>query len=573
MAAAATYKQFLASPSSSLLADKATLHYIPTTTTFSGATEIIKHLNSLQKQVKKKKEEILNVVDGGSLIAVETDTGLEFQTSGGAYLPGLDDNFVTDRVAYLPIIHIVTFGDDGKITQIRQQWDQGALLKQIEIIGKMGRNWPIKDSREQIAMIQSCLKASGKVSASAPQSHNDVVVRTRGNSNNALRDPHASLQLFGNREELEAVEAASVVSPYAGNRPRQRGFTEILGDEPHDDEDEHRQRSMSPTKVGGGKNFQPMRIFDGQEHREEEEEEESPKRGSTYIRPNPRKYEHFDFADGSDPQDHPERGVSQEERPRSKHDSQWSFNDFVTPHKPKPTKTYRHQDERHWDTEAKNDDEAGKPAGKGRRDAETHFELQDDGERLPHQDRPGTRPRGAMHNEGLGLYKNKLFDQEAATPGPKRALGNITNLKDRTKDFDAHFAMTDDSPAPAPHQSQNVPEARMKAVKMMDANWAAYDKSPTSQKENQPQAKTQEDTKIHIAGDGMGGKKGTDRDWLYGGAAEEKERIHIAGDGMGGKKGTDRNWLYGGNAEEELPKPAPSRKGNAAASQKSFWDF
>lgn len=467
----------------------------------------------------------------------------------------------------------MTFGDDGKITQIRQQWDQGALLKQIEIIGKMGRNWPIKDSREQIAMIQSCLKASGKVSASAPQSHNDVVVRTRGNSNNALRDPHASLQLFGNREELEAVEAASVVSPYAGNRPRQRGFTEILGDEPHDDEDEHRQRSMSPTKVGGGKNFQPMRIFDGQEHREEEEEEESPKRGSTYIRPNPRKYEHFDFADGSDPQDHPERGVSQEERPRSKHDSQWSFNDFVTPHKPKPTKTYRHQDERHWDTEAKNDDEAGKPAGKGRRDAETHFELQDDGERLPHQDRPGTRPRGAMHNEGLGLYKNKLFDQEAATPGPKRALGNITNLKDRDKDFDAHFAMTDDSPAPAPHRSQNVPEARMKAVKMMDANWAAYDKSPTSQKENQPQAKTQEDTKIHIAGDGMGGKKGTDRDWLYGGAAEEKERIHIAGDGMGGKKGTDRNWLYGGNAEEELPKPAPSRKGNAAASQKSFWDF
>jgi len=110
MAAAATYKQFLASPSSSLLADKATLHYIPTTTTFSGATEIIKHLNSLQKQVKKKKEEILNVVDGGSLIAVETDTGLEFQTSGGAYLPGLDDNFVTDRVAYLRVpSHAVRF--------------------------------------------------------------------------------------------------------------------------------------------------------------------------------------------------------------------------------------------------------------------------------------------------------------------------------------------------------------------------------------------------------------------------------------------------------------------------------
>ena len=148
----------------------------------------------------------------------------------------------------------MTFDDDGRIKQIRQQWDQGALLKQVEIIGKMGRNWPIKDSREQIAMIQSCVKSAGSVPAPTSVDHNEVVIRTRGNSNNALRDPHASLQLFGNREELESVEAAAVVSPYAGNRPRQRGFTEILGDEPHDDDElAQRERSMSPTKVGGGK--------------------------------------------------------------------------------------------------------------------------------------------------------------------------------------------------------------------------------------------------------------------------------------------------------------------------------
>lgn len=75
-----------------------------TTTSFAGATDIIKHLNSLQKQVKKKKEEIINLIDGQSVIAVEVDTGLEFQTSGGVYLPGLDDNFLSDRVAYLPIV-------------------------------------------------------------------------------------------------------------------------------------------------------------------------------------------------------------------------------------------------------------------------------------------------------------------------------------------------------------------------------------------------------------------------------------------------------------------------------------
>lgn len=101
---AATYKQFLASPSSSLLADKASLHYVTTLTSFVGATEIIKHLNTLQKQVKKKKEEVLSLIDGQNVIAVEVDTCIEFITSGGAYLPGLDDNFLTDREAFLPIV-------------------------------------------------------------------------------------------------------------------------------------------------------------------------------------------------------------------------------------------------------------------------------------------------------------------------------------------------------------------------------------------------------------------------------------------------------------------------------------
>lgn len=101
---AATYKRFLASPNSSFLADDATLHYVTTTTSFTGATQIIKHLNALQKQVKKKREDILTQIEAQNAIALEFNTGLEFQTSGGAYLPGLDDNFVSDRLAYLPIV-------------------------------------------------------------------------------------------------------------------------------------------------------------------------------------------------------------------------------------------------------------------------------------------------------------------------------------------------------------------------------------------------------------------------------------------------------------------------------------
>ena len=101
---AATYKQFLASPSSSMLADKASLHYVTTTTSVSGSTEIIKHLDLVRKQVKKKNEDILHTVDAQTSAALEVDTRLEFLTSGGPYVPGLDDNFVADRIVDLPIV-------------------------------------------------------------------------------------------------------------------------------------------------------------------------------------------------------------------------------------------------------------------------------------------------------------------------------------------------------------------------------------------------------------------------------------------------------------------------------------
>lgn len=107
MAAAATYRQFLASPSKALLADDASLHYLPTTTSIMHPDKIISHLNFTQKQIIKKKEEILHLVQSESALALETDTGLEFQTSGGPYLPGLDDNFLTDRLVFLPIVCIL----------------------------------------------------------------------------------------------------------------------------------------------------------------------------------------------------------------------------------------------------------------------------------------------------------------------------------------------------------------------------------------------------------------------------------------------------------------------------------
>jgi len=104
MALQAAYRQFLAAPNSSALATNASLHYITTTTSFNGPTEIIKHLSSLRNQVKKTKEELLHVVEGQNAIAIESETILEFVSSGAVYLPALDDNFVADHSVSLPIV-------------------------------------------------------------------------------------------------------------------------------------------------------------------------------------------------------------------------------------------------------------------------------------------------------------------------------------------------------------------------------------------------------------------------------------------------------------------------------------
>lgn len=104
MALQAVYKQFLAAPNSSALAQNASLHYITTTTSFYGPTDIIKHLNSQRNQIKKSKEEVLNVVEGQGALAVQTELSLEFQENGGAYLPGLDDQFLSDRTVYIPVV-------------------------------------------------------------------------------------------------------------------------------------------------------------------------------------------------------------------------------------------------------------------------------------------------------------------------------------------------------------------------------------------------------------------------------------------------------------------------------------
>jgi hypothetical protein len=476
---------------------------------------------------------------------------------------------------------------------MRQSWDQGSLLKLIDVIGKTGRNWPIRDGKDQIKLISNSVKSAGKTTVDPVASNEEVPehIRSRGNSTNVTRDPHASLALFAPREKVIQEVLPPVVAPKASAKPPQRNYNELfVGNESdgsptkatYDREDLPPKNPRAP-KAGAGKNYGPSRLFDA------DEEGSTPNLSTEKLyRPNPARYQHFDFAEGGDSDDH-SKAKPQKEVQAAKHGSQWNFDDFKTPQKVIPTKVLRNNAVRHW---GNSDDEnmetpvMVKRVDKPRKDAETHFEFIDDGTPDGERRVPG-RPRGQGQNNGLGLYRNDMFDSDGAAPvGASKP--SLANVKERGKIFDPHFSMTDDSPASTPI-SERIPEDRAKAVKMMDANWSAYDESP-NQKENVPangsrssngavktplvESTNNNPKGIMIAGDGMGGKKGVNHQ------TETSKGIVVGGDGMGGKKGLGRQWGFGDESDGEeadgINKPSKFRTGKTTKQQATggdFWDF
>jgi hypothetical protein len=479
---------------------------------------------------------------------------------------------------------------------MRQNWDQGSLLKLIDVIGKTGRNWPIHDGKDQIKLITSSVKSAGKPIAQggrpAHQQEN-VVSRSRENSTNVTRDPHASLSLFAPRDQSGQDSLPGVVAPRASAKPPPRDYHDLFvgGDidppaAPALESKASRERSESPSKFsagiapkgGAGKNFQPSRIFDNDENTPSPEKNIPADHG---YRPNAKKYQHFNLDDGSAPQDAPKPAPA--ETVKSRHGSQWNFDDFSTPAKVIPTKVLKSQDIRHWGNEEDEVQESPirqKKVDKPRKDAETHFEFQDDG--TPEGTKLIGRPRGPGQNTGLHLYENDLFDENEKAPAKagNRVLGNIANIKDRRRDFDPHFTMTDDSPSTKEtKQSEKLPEDKLKAVKMMDASWSAYDQSP-SQKENAAPVATSPTR----PGTGKGPLSESTNTMSH--RNDNPKGIIIGGDGMGGKKGAGRTWGFGDESDGEeagglngmggqFRKGMPGKKQGTSAQTGGgdFWNF
>ena len=524
-------------------------------------------------------------------------------------------------------MHIVHFDPNQKIKQIRLYWDQGSLLKLVDVIGARARNWPIRDGKDQARLIASSAagmtqsNAFSRPSTATSDGSRDpneasITNKSRSQSKNVTRDPHASLSLFAPREEDEgSSQPTAARAPKAQSaKPPPRDYHELfVGNDSDASPQTAKVRAMSPTKenggrvapkstlakpplrdyhdlfvgqdsdaspiskgqppspqkenmtpaaiaskTGAGKNFKPSRLFDVDGP--EPGTPGSPEKDKGY-KVNTTRYDHFDLG-ASNVNTQPLAA-----RPKSKHQNNWDFEDFMTPEKV-PTKL-RGQDVRHFgwsDDEPNMDSPAKHPAvAKARPDANTNFEFQDDG--TPAGDRrPAGQTRGIGNVKGAGLYQNNVFNEEASPEKKDHPLTAVTNLKGRRKDFDPHFDMTDDSPSSNQNKQAPIPEARAKVVSQMGAQWKATDSSPGPQS----RSKDNEDRTNPIFGDKENNAKG--------GVSRRYTGIKTGGDGMGGKKGAGRSWGFGSDSDEDGEGGLNGGRFKASKIQQApkdsdFWDF
>ena len=122
--------------------------------------------------------------------------------------------------------HIVHFDASQKIQSIRLTWDQGSLLKQIDVIGARAKSWPIRDGKDQARLVASTAAAAlssigiGKPPHTVSNGGGQQVgpaepvngARSRNNTN-VTRDPHASLALFTPNDENQSKTAAQSSAP------------------------------------------------------------------------------------------------------------------------------------------------------------------------------------------------------------------------------------------------------------------------------------------------------------------------------------------------------------------------
>ena len=511
----------------------------------------------------------------------------------------------------------------NQIQQIRLYWDQGSLLKQVDVIGARGKNWPIHDGKDQGRLIASSAALISQGSGlTETASHNDsrdpkeVVITNKPTEprKNVTGDPHASLSLFGPRNDGSA-NVPKAMAPRGSAKPPPRDYHDLfVSEEPPDTSvsvqkenrpraqsqkaqsakppprDYHdlfvgndsdaspaaKERSVSPKKAGhiapkggAGKNFQPSRLFDM-----DDTPPGTPKSPSkdTYIKPHPTKFNHFEM--GGD--DENTGGRQSPGKSRAKPQSQLDLGEYLNA-TDRPIKNPRNQEVRHFglgDEDANVESPAKRPnVVQARPDAKASFDFQDDG--TPgYNRRPAGNPRGKGINNGLGLYQNNLYDDTDLPPSPKKnqPLSTVKNLKGRSKDFDPKWGPDDATPALADRTKENKPASPLMAKPKQPTKPRPEDDDDEFQHFAPPKTQAQPTTSGRPASrdqENLASTRSTDR----------HIGIKSGGDGMGGGKGSVRTWGFGDESDEDgvgggnSGKFVAGKKQLAPKGSGGFWDY
>ncbi|KAK6532998.1 hypothetical protein TWF281_007164 [Arthrobotrys megalospora] len=486
------YSEFINSPRRDALHSQAGLHYIGSTgSSFQSGDAIINHLKKEATWYTKKEQKVLASVETQNSVVFEVSNVIEFTNGGGMLLPNLDDNFVTDQTVTLPMVHIVQF-EDGVIKQIRQYWDQASLLKQLGVIGKSGKNWPIRSGEEQIKLIKSSINSVAETAADASESG----ASTRPSSKGSNQSGRESIQLFARRDPDDDVFKPSVVPPRGSIKPPGRQLHDIIGEEGD-------VPMVVPTPKGAS-NGPRRTFFVGQEI---DEGNSTPDRK---VNVHSAKFNHFELEHNPDKDaETPKPNAGKRTSVYTKAGSSWDFADFATPEK-RPTKISTQQ-------------------------ARTYNWSDNEEDTSPVQ------PQQPKHLPRKGLEAQfELVDET-----PKKANGPARQAYVRQNN-ETNFTLTDESPKNGNEKKAEISLARQTVVKGMEANWS--NTSPLGEAKPVPNF-----SGISTSGDGMGGKKGSTRQWGFEDETPKKANgagIKTSGNGMGGRKGSERAWAFGHQDED-----------------------
>lgn len=219
------------------------------------------------------------------------------------------------------------------------------MLRQVDAIGRTGRNWPIREGKAMAQLIKSSVSASGNDGPaqpfSAPPSDkpSEAAVSSRPTSSREKENADYQSRLFatGDDSERTSVNHGAGHAIRTSARPAPRQWDQIFPDENSQQKQQFVKIEGSNPRAGAGSNFGQNRLFD-------KNAATSTKSPSPERKHDAKHFNHFEFGNGE------EAPAADANRPLTanskKHMNNWEFEDFTTP--PKVTAKPQMEQERHF---------------------------------------------------------------------------------------------------------------------------------------------------------------------------------------------------------------------------------